>query len=148
MFCKKCGNEIDNTAEFCPKCGTPVNGSIPPAQPVMPVMYQQPYVVYQTPKAPGSGLSTAGMVLGIIAIVYAFLTIIGVTEYNLRIIYYGRAAFAFGAVLIQSVLALVGLPLSVSGNIKHKNPKAITGIILCTITLAISLIIFIYIVSV
>ena len=23
-FCKKCGNKLDNDAEFCPKCGTPV----------------------------------------------------------------------------------------------------------------------------
>jgi len=25
QFCKKCGNKLDNDAEFCPKCGTPVS---------------------------------------------------------------------------------------------------------------------------
>jgi hypothetical protein len=27
MFCKKCGNEISDTANFCKKCGAPVKGT-------------------------------------------------------------------------------------------------------------------------
>lgn len=26
MYCKKCGNEIQSGARFCPSCGTEVNG--------------------------------------------------------------------------------------------------------------------------
>lgn len=26
MFCRKCGNQIDNRASVCPECGTPTNG--------------------------------------------------------------------------------------------------------------------------
>lgn len=36
MFCKNCGNQIADTAAFCNKCGTPVNGAAaaPVATPV------------------------------------------------------------------------------------------------------------------
>lgn len=27
MYCKKCGKEIDDAAQFCPSCGAPANGS-------------------------------------------------------------------------------------------------------------------------
>ena len=30
-FCRKCGNQLDEQASFCPKCGTPVSPLAPPA---------------------------------------------------------------------------------------------------------------------
>lgn len=75
MFCPKCGVNLVEGATFCPNCGTPVAQQQAPVQqvPVQPVVnpYGQP-VVYVKPKTPGRGLGIAGMVLGIIGLVYGF----------------------------------------------------------------------------
>ena len=102
-------------------------------------------------KKPGNGLSIAGMVLGIIAAVYSFSEIMVAitTEYTVRgrygRIYYrdDLVAFAIGLTLFQTILALIGLPLSISGMNKCKSGKNVAGVILNTITLVISVILFI-----
>lgn len=152
MFCKNCGKELEKGSEFCSKCGTQVNGlkeqdinyqSYPP-------QYYQQYNQYNAVKVPGNGLSIAGMVLGIIALAYALITLMAVCDYDYLAIsiYAARnvSAYALGVVLIQSILALTGLPLSISGMLKRKSAKNITGIILNTITIIMSIIMFIYII--
>lgn len=37
MYCKNCGNQIDNNAKFCPECGASQNGAVP-QQPVIHVV--------------------------------------------------------------------------------------------------------------
>ena len=37
MFCKNCGNPMDDDAVFCPNCGTAVENEVPAAEPVEPV---------------------------------------------------------------------------------------------------------------
>ena len=142
MFCNQCGTKVPANSSFCQNCGSPCsNGKV-----VQPNMQQSGYVSY---KKPGNGLSIAGMVLGIIAISYAFLTIIALSsnEFKTDMIIYSNnhVAYGFGMILIQSVLSLVGLPLSISGMIKCKSGKNITGIILTSLTLVISIFIFMYV---
>lgn len=36
MFCTNCGNEIDDKAVVCPKCGVPVQGSSVQSSPTVP----------------------------------------------------------------------------------------------------------------
>ena len=147
MFCNNCGNQLTPNDGFCPKCGKP-NGGVP-TQTVQPNQYQQPYPQYGVQKAPGSGASTAGMVLGIIAIVYSLITILAVMsdDFKVEALKYSSniGAFAFGIILIQTVLAVTGLPLSISGMTKHKNGKNLTGVILNSITILVSIILFVYI---
>lgn len=162
MFCKKCGKKLTEDVVFCPDCGTPTGeGATPPtpqAQPVPPMQPMPPqgmpaypgYGYYQKPKLPGNGLAVAGMVLGIIAIAYAFITILALTTDDFKrdvILYRSEIGYyAFGVILVQSVLALVGLPLSITGRVKTKNGKALAGIILNSVTIIISIILFIYVI--
>ena len=133
MFCSKCGNKLTEGAAFCPSCGAPTG-----VTQVTPVTAQPVY--YMPYKKPGNGLSIAGMVLGIIAAVYSFSAIIVActTEYT----------YAIGLTIFQTILALVGLPLSIAGMTKCKSGKNISGVILNSITLVISIIIFICVVSI
>ena len=149
MFCSKCGKKVSEGAAFCSSCGSPMEGAqeLPAnAQPV----YYMPY------KKPGNGLSIAGMVLGIIAAVYSFSAILVAcsTEFAARTsygrIYYREdlIAFAVGLTIFQTILALVGLPLSIAGMVKCKSGKNIAGVILNSITLVVSIVLFICIISI
>ena len=40
MFCKKCGNQIEEGAAFCKKCGTPVEQAAKTAQGIFPINEQ------------------------------------------------------------------------------------------------------------
>ncbi len=46
MFCKFCGNQMNDNSEVCPACGKPVGVNVAPAKPV------QPSVPYAAPVAP------------------------------------------------------------------------------------------------
>lgn len=78
-FCPNCGTANADEVQFCTNCGASVAAQ--PAAPVQPV-YQQPATppVYMAakPKIPGRGMGIAGMVLGIIGIVYAVIFFIDV----------------------------------------------------------------------
>ena len=143
MFCSSCGKKVPANSVFCPSCGAKVeNGKepkeevqVPPVPPMPPQAFQyQPMPGYYMPyKKPGNGLSIAGIT----------------TEYTVRgrygRIYYrdDLVAFAIGLTLFQTILALIGLPLSISGMNKCKSGKNVAGVILNTITLVISVILFI-----
>ena len=146
MFCNNCGKKLENNSSFCSSCGSQVGGSPAPAA----VPYQQP-VVYVKPSVPGKGQSTAGMVLGIIALAFAFIYITSLTtndfKYDMLVYADERAAYALGVILIPSILALIGLPLSIAGMSKGKNGKNLSGLIMCSVTLLIQIFVFIYVVT-
>ena len=139
MYCSNCGNKIEKDGIFCANCGTPINT---PAQ---------PQVVYYKQRVPGNGLSIAGMVLGIVGLVFALLYVLSFSSnaYLLERSIYRRYifAYAFGTVLIPLALSATGLPLSICGLLKNKNGKNISGIILNSLTLLIQFILFLVIVT-
>ncbi len=140
MYCSNCGNKVEQGTSFCTKCGSAIGN--------VAVNNQQAY--YYAPKVPGNGLSIAGMVLGIVGLVFALLYLLSVTSdaYILEKAIYRRyvLAYAFGVVLVPLSLSATGLPLSICGFLKNKNGKNVAGIILNSITLLIQFILFLYIV--
>lgn len=147
MYCSRCGVKIEDDSVFCSKCGNQLRGN-------PPVYNNQPnYVYVNQAKVPGNGLSIAGMVLGIIALFFAFCYIVALTgnDFKRDMLIYGRygsqvTAYAFGVILIPTILATTGLPLSISGMSKHKSGKNVAGVVLNTITLVLQVIEFLYIV--
>ena len=92
MYCSKCGAFLDDSATFCPKCGTnvtPINagggGAVPPIPPVPPTTNaqtaqpQQPYTTQQPQMMPPDSNLVWGILttilcclpFGIVSIVYA-----------------------------------------------------------------------------
>lgn len=100
MFCESCGSQVPDGQAFCSNCGKPV--AQPAAQPVQPVqqyaqpvqpvaaqpVYTQPVaqpqpvvqvqptpvvVVQQQPAKRGNGMATAGLVFGILTLVFCWV---------------------------------------------------------------------------
>ncbi len=96
MFCESCGSQVPDGQAFCANCGKPLSQPVQPAaQPVQPVqqyaqpvaqpVYTQPVaqpqpvvqvqpapvvVVQQQPAKRGNGMATAGLVFGILTLVF------------------------------------------------------------------------------
>lgn len=141
MFCPNCGTQNADNATFCAGCGTKLNADQQapaqqpvyeaPVQPQQPV-YQQP--VYQAPQqpvyqqpitVPGKGLGVAGMVLGIISLVFCCCTL-----------------------YISVPCAVIGLILSAVGMSKAKkagmkNGCAVAGIVCSCIALALTILVYV-----
>ena len=138
MFCKNCGKELKKEEKFCSNCGKKVEEVIP-----------QTTEAQQSIKIPGNGMSIAGMILGILAIVWTFFELLSFSNISAgveNIIYdtsyylnYNTMLFwfAFGYTLFSLIPALVGLPLSIAGLIKKSSGKNITGLILNSISLLV-----------
>ena len=99
MFCESCGSQVPDGQAFCSNCGKPVAQPVQPAaQPVQPVqqyaqpvaqpVYTQPVaqpqpvvqvqpapvvVVQQQPAKRGNGMATAGLVFGILTLVFCWI---------------------------------------------------------------------------
>ena len=141
MFCKNCGNKLEDKTVFCTKCGIKIIEDKP----------NLPVGAYYSPRVPGNGLSIAGMVLGIVGLSFVFLYFVSILDisYLTRQIRMSNSfvfAYAFGVVLVPLALSATGLPLSICGMLKNKNGKNISGIILNSITLVLQLVLFLYIV--
>ena len=105
MYCSNCGKEVDKNAVVCIHCGCALNNNM------------------QTKKK-GHGKGIASMVLGIIAIVFALAAFGNVSDDSLRIALRFTSSsyqfgYAIGTVLIQAVLAIVGVCLAIA----EKNRK-------------------------
>ena len=145
MFCTNCGKQLAEGEKFCSSCGTPTNATTPQAAPV--------YSAANNAKTPGKGASIAGMVLGIIACVWGLMTLASVGSiedaiYELDAITVGSLiAFSIGFTFFSLIPSVVGLSLSVSGFKKKKSGMNITGLILNSIALLLSIIEIIYILT-
>lgn len=141
-YCSNCGEQIDEKAVICVKCGVPVasNSSA-----------QTTYNQSTTPKQ-GHGAATASLILGILGVIAAVITLIitiCVAVYYSSNSYYSYydvytvidTSVKIGLVIvltaIPGILSLIGLPL---GCFCRKGGPKIVGIILNTIALAICVI--------
>lgn len=156
MFCEKCGNELGKDDDFCSKCGTAKTTKnekttktknvekIKNVEEVEEVKnnnedtYYYPrqpqYIIYSEPN-PGNGVSTAGMVLGIISAFIMTLELIGFyilnSNYEATISTKGEAYLATLAMeALPLLLMIIGFALSIAGMVKKVNGKNITGLIL------------------
>lgn len=151
-FCPNCGNRLpqDAPAEQPVRTAEPVAQQPVPQQPVpqqpvpqQPVQPQyqvppqyQPHSAYpQQPAQPqltGNGPGTAGMVLGIIALVFMLPFYLGLAATSFTLI-------GLGAVMavIALVLSMPGLGLSIGGVCRRSRPKgkAVAGLIMNGIVL-------------
>ncbi len=120
VFCKNCGAEQKDDSAFCAQCGTKIErpASAPevayvPAGQAQPVQPNQT-VIYAKPKVPGRGFGIAGMVLGIIGLVYGFFLLIGIIGASGSIFYRPDISAAI-AVLIYSSLSIMGVAFGACG---------------------------------
>lgn len=140
-FCSNCGSKIEQGKSFCSNCGNGIGGNSNDFQ--------------NRPK--GKGKSIAGFVLGILAILFSIICLLGLDSMEESMLEaitrieqtYGQISnpnvyYSFGYVLIPLTLALVGLPLSISGLKNKANGFNITGIVLCSISIVISIGVFIF----
>lgn len=143
MFCSNCGSKVGEKASFCSKCGASIEKN--------EESVDNPKYTYTKKVYAGNGLSIAGMVLGIIAIYFAIVCILMLFTDDFKtdmIRYAGSVApYAFGFVLIPLVLSFVSMPLSICGRVKHKSGKNLSGIILSSLSLVVSIVVFIYIIT-
>jgi len=80
MFCQKCGNQIENNAQFCIKCGTKVfiqpTVAEPPKQPVEPIIAEP-----ETTEKSKSKKKKTGKAVLICLLVFLFIAALGVGAY-------------------------------------------------------------------
>ena len=147
--CKYCGKTLKETADVCLNCGKLVEKE------KKEVIKEEPTKNVKK-KIPGNGKSIAGMVLGIVSSTWVFFEILSLGIVSLvlnELLYYNfyansaiiKISFAIGYTLFSLVPSLVGLPLSIVGYNKMKTGKNISGIVLNSIGIGVSLIIYIYI---
>lgn len=120
MICKICGTKNNETAAFCENCGNPLHRPDPVPQP-QPVIAEPVAAPVPAGELPAKGLGIAGLVLGIVSIV--FCCCIGFLS----------AAFAITG-LIFSIIAMKRAKA-----VGMKNNTALAGLILSIIDLVLSL---------
>ena len=135
MNCPNCGAPNNEGVAYCVNCGAPLNAQ--PVQPVQPAYGYQPqptqpvygYAPVQPAKVPGKGLGIAGMVLGIISIVFLCI--------------------ADTVTLIGGILGLIlsGIGLSKAKAAGMKNGMAVAGIVCSCISIGLWLCAVIFLAS-
>ncbi|MCI9233351.1 MAG: zinc ribbon domain-containing protein [Bacilli bacterium] len=108
MYCENCGNQVDENADICLKCG----------------VFLKKRNDKKSLSTPQVGKGIASLVLGILAIYFClagFAAFDGL-EYSL-IGYDGtqRIAYAVGFILIQTVFSVPGFCLAVAERMNNKN---------------------------
>ena len=135
-YCSNCGEQIDEKAVVCVKCGVPVSG----------VSTETDTTPVKTNK---SGAATASMVLGILGLIAAVISLIitiGIVAFSSSIFYDGYGSYATELtitkiivscvlVVIPGILSLIGLPLGIF--CRRGSGSKIAGIILNAISILI-----------
>ena len=127
-YCTNCGAQNDANTNFCSSCGQSLNQNVGMAQ---------VNGIVGTSK-PKNGKAIASMVLGIIAAIWALMSLASIgnieealveafAENNLTDEFAGNFGFFIGSNLLSLPCGIIGLILGLVA--KPKNGKAITGII-------------------
>lgn len=96
MFCQNCGHQNAEGAGFCSNCGGQTRSTFSPPPPGAMPTYMAP-----SPSTPGNGLSTVGIILGVIA--FLFIPII-----------FGPAGIICGAIAKSKGEPKAGIAIAVS----------------------------------
>ena len=145
-YCSNCGEQIDEKAVICVKCGVPVSGNN-----IQQPTYNQP--ASNVPKQ-GHGAATASLILGIIGLIVGIITLIiaifiyignastPLYEYDYYLSYSVmessvKIGISFLLCFLPGILSLIGLPL---GAFCHKGGPKIAGIVLNAITIIICIV--------
>lgn len=132
MYCSNCGKEVNENAVVCINCGAAINNQ--------KIQFLQPK----------KGKGIASMVLGILAVFYSLIAFASLEAAEIEL--YGKTSefqfgFAIGFVLIQLVLAIVGICLAVSERKNNKNGFNTSGLWLTIATFIMIAIQFIIVIT-
>lgn len=130
MYCTNCGKKVDEKAVVCVGCGCAIKNNI-----------------YSSKNKKGKGI--ASMVLGIISVFYSLVAFTLVSNLDVALYYYDGAeqlGYAIGLVLIQSVLATIGICLAVAERKNNKNGFNTSGLWLTLSTFIMSTIQFLIVI--
>ena len=130
MYCKNCGSEINENADFCINCGVFVK--------------KQP-VKFKKKNTENNGKSIASMILGVCVIFFALCSfdievdILGLTSFR-------KIGLIMNQISLQVVLATLSLIFGLMEIKIKRNGYNISGIILSLITFCLSAILFLFII--
>ena len=134
MFCKNCGMKIDDNVNFCSSCGQSL------------VEPSNTKTCNDSKKGKGKAISS--MVLGIVAIIWAFFALLALSTIpflvkelvleNPENIWPAMVGGFIGFNIISLPTAIPGLALGISS--KYKGGMKTSGIVLCSLSLLIALI--------
>lgn len=145
MFCESCGSQVPDGQAFCSNCGAAVAQPAPQAAPAAQPVYQQPVAqpVYQQPAAQpvyqqpvaqpvqvqpvvvinqpqrkSTGMAIAGLVMGILTLVFCWVPFVGFILGLLGLIFSivgiaKKDGGAKGAAIAGLVLTLIGAIVSI-----------------------------------
>jgi len=130
LFCYKCGTQVNEGGSFCHCCGTPLAQQTQPQS--QPVNYN-----YVKPKIPGRGLGIAGMVLGIIGLVYTFSMFITALDYFYS--YFGVNEGLITVIIFFSIFPILAVSLAGAGRHKgYRTSVSTSGVVMGVIGLVLS----------
>ena len=147
-YCPKCGMELSEGTLFCPKCGNYIGTNVVQT----PTNNDLSNTANDYPKKKTSGASKASLVLGILAIIFALISVVcalGLSSYYSQSInnIYSRyttniSAMKMGAYImflpLPSILSIIGFFLGIGSSTKDGCKIAglilnLLSIILCVI---------------
>jgi len=126
IFCSNCNQQLDDNLKFCPACGKEVNPdapavvveSTPEYQTYEQPNYQQPQQPYGV--VPGKGAATAALVLGIVAIVFSYVALVGLVSGIVGLVMTSTAkkeGFVGGMATAGLICSIVGTILAALGTV-------------------------------
>ena len=136
-YCMNCGHPVEENADVCLNCGV--------------LIHKENVNNNSKVKVPGQGMGIASMVLGIIAAIWTLLTLLAVGNLDLTsslgydYTMLEVVAFAIGFTLFSLTPSILGLIFATISLKQHKSGFNLSGIILNSISLFITLIVFTYI---
>ncbi len=134
-FCQKCGTQFDDGSAFCPSCGAAAQAQQQQQQYQQPQQPQYGYAV--KPKIPGRGFGIAGLVLGIIGLVFAVIDIAELVAL-MDTIFVIAFEEAIPTLLIRAVLPILAVCFGSAARSKgYRNGVGTSGLVLGVIGVAL-----------
>jgi len=131
MYCSNCGNQMNENADFCVKCG---------------VMVKNKTIIIKEKKQSVKDKSIISMVLGITALFFALISFdIEINLIDLTL--FKKVGFILSEMALQIILAILSLIFGLVERKNNKNGYNLSGIILSLITFCLSAILFLFIVA-